>query len=203
MLKDESTQEGFLLSVAQAHEIGMAMRRLKNGPWTPQLVHLLTKGDMLGKFRLVLLDRASIHPVENIVIDCSADPFVPFGWAIQEHRAGGVLKWDLSRVELYVAPGQKNGGCMDSRRLRRHLSRKPTLNACVLDFLLKHPRHIPESWKEEKVGFWGTTYRNRDDVLCVRFLCYEGNSRWGEQEEWIDEHSGFRGDYSAALRASK
>ncbi len=55
-----SEEDAFILSAGQAHEIELAMNRKENREWTPELVHLLSKGNMLGQVRDVLLGQASI-----------------------------------------------------------------------------------------------------------------------------------------------
>lgn len=44
------------------------------------------------------------------IIDCDADPYVPFGWSVLEHRRSGTFAWDPSAVELFVAKKQREDG---------------------------------------------------------------------------------------------
>ncbi len=177
------SQDPFILSSAQAHEIEIAMNRSQNGPWSPELVHLLTKGNQLGQFRQVLLGLASITVVSH-VIDCDADPFVPDDWSVKEHQKGGSWKWDSSNVTLWLADGQKNGKFVGGSKLRKELARKPVLNANVLDYLLMYTGLIPEEWKRKYSHFWGTVYRDRDGFLYVRYLYWKGD-RWHSRYRWL------------------
>ncbi|MCX6789095.1 MAG: hypothetical protein NTZ42_00580 [Candidatus Gribaldobacteria bacterium] len=139
------------------------------------------------------------------LIDCDADPFLPEGWKIEEHRKGGQLEWDPAKVQLYLSPNQKDGKWMEGNKLRKELATKPVLNANVLDFLLVHPQFIPEEWKKDNDGnirfifFWGTIYRGSAGYLDVRCLCfYDGEWRWGDYWLGLD----WLGSYPAALLAS-
>jgi hypothetical protein len=192
------SQDGFILSSAQAHEIEIAMNRSQNGTWTPELVHLLTKGNTLGQFRQVLLGHASITVIENI-IDCDPDPFVPDGWEVVEHVKGGQVQWNPSKVSLWLASGQQNGGYVVGNKLRKEVAKKSPFNANVLDYLLANPHLIPEEWKGKYIFFWGTIYRHRGGDLCVRCLYWRGG-RWGWSGGWLGY--GFYGRYPAALPAS-
>jgi len=139
------------------------------------------------------------------VIDCDADPFVPEGWKVEEHKQGGQLTFDPSQVEFYLDDGQKGGSSIVGNKLRQRLADKPVLNANVLDYLLANPDLIPDEWKTNEAGntryifFWGTVYRNRGGGLCVRCL-YWGGGRWGWGYDWLG--SGFNGSSPAAVRAS-
>jgi hypothetical protein len=196
------SQDGFILSSAQAHEIEIAMNRSQNGTWTPELVHLLTKGNQLGQLRQVLLGHASITVIENI-IDCDAEPFNPWakdGWTV-EHDKGGQFKWDreAQKDALWLAKGQQNGKWMKGHDLYKEVAKKHPLNANVLDFLLANPHLIPEEWKGKYIPFWGTRYRYRGEDLYVRYLYWNvGRWRWGRC--WVG--LGFFGLGPAALPAS-
>jgi hypothetical protein len=69
--------------------------------------------------------------------------------------------------------------------LRKELAHQPTLNANVLDYLLKNQTLIPEEWKIWRVSFWGTIYGGLDDDLCVRCLGWYGG-RWLWGYRWVD-----------------
>lgn len=133
------------------------------------------------------------------IIDCDANPFIPDGWKVEEHRYGGPFKWDTAQVQLFLAEGQQNGKTMDGNRLRKDLAGKPVLNANVLDYLLANPHLIPEEWKGKTIFFWGTVYRDSDGYLCVRCLRWNGD-RWDWDYHWLGY--GWLDDNLAALRAS-
>jgi hypothetical protein len=139
------------------------------------------------------------------VIDCDADPFVPEGWKVEEHKQGGQLTFDPSQIEFYLDDGQKGGKSIEGNKLRQRLADKPVLNANVLDYLLANPDLIPDEWKTDDAGntryifFHGTVYRGRGGYLCVRYLCWSGDGwRWGR--DWLDD--GWDGPYPAAVLAS-
>ena len=106
------------------------------------------------------------------IIDADADPFIPEGWKVIEHKKCGQLTWGLDRIELYLSEKQK-GDYVEGEKLRKELANKPVLNANVLDYLLKNPHLIPEGWKGKAVFFWGTIYRHSYGSLCVRYLYWD------------------------------
>lgn len=132
----------------------------------------------------------------SIVIDCDADPFIPEGFSVVEHKRGGQLEFDPKKIAFYHSIAQAEvGKFIMGNELRIELSGQSVLNANVLDYLLAHPNLIPEEWKKDDWGqqryifFWGTIYnehskyKNRDGVMVekdtqyVRFLQY-GNGKW-------------------------
>ena len=117
---------------------------------------------------------------ENL-IDCDADPFIPDGWKIEEHKKSGLLKFDPLKISLYQSRKQKQES-VTGNSLKKTLVNKP-MNANVLDYLLTYPELIPDSWKPndwkgKHIFFWGTIYRHSDGRLCVRYL-YWNSTRWG------------------------
>jgi hypothetical protein len=186
------------LDVGLAFKIKQALSR-NSIPDVADLDWLAT-GDNIAKMRRVRLGHAEIIVPEHI-IDCDADPFVPDGWSVEEHRKGGVFKWDkeAQKDALYLSEGQQNGKRIKGNELRKALAGKPMLNANVLDYLLANPHLIPEEWKGKAVFFWGTIYRHRDGRLCVRCLYWYGG-RWHWDAGWLDR--GWRGNDPAAVPAS-
>jgi hypothetical protein len=153
---DESPQQGeqvmsdkFQMTVGQAHELDMAFDR--NG-WSAADVKELSEGNILTSVRNVLLGYSEIRPVERAV-NCDADPFMPSGWKVEEHKKGGLFKWDPKNVSLHLSPNQQNRKEIEGNKLRKELADKPALNANVLDYLLAHPHFIPEEWKGKYVFF--------------------------------------------------
>jgi hypothetical protein len=134
------------------------------------------------------------------VIDCDAEPFVPEGWSVEEHRKGGAFKWNAEGVALHLDKDQKNGKYIEGNKLRKALGGKPVLNANIFDYLLAHPHLIPEEWKGKAVFFWGTIYRDRDGRLCVRYLDWCGDG-WYWDARWLGL-SWRGGYYPAAVLAS-
>jgi hypothetical protein len=138
------------------------------------------------------------------IIDCDADPFVPDGWKVEEHKKGGELDFDPTQMQFYLADGQKNGKSMQGHKLRKDLANMPVMNANVLDYLLTNPDLIPKDWKTDGHGntrwifFWGTIYRYPDGDLYVRCLCRH-DCRWDWSGNWLSND--WNGNDPAALSA--
>jgi hypothetical protein len=127
--------------------------------------------------------------LNEYLIDCDADPFIPEGWSIREkdqltNRVRGQLKWDLDKVKFLLHPEQEKG-VISGRKLHDWLTDKPVYCANVLDYLLANPHLIPEGWKDKRVFFWGTIYHNADGGLDVRYLCWKWG-RWVWRYLWIE-----------------
>jgi len=184
----------FTLDVGLALDLKNAFRR--HG-WSEGEIKKLSKGDLLRDVRAVILGNAEIKRITH-VIDCSAAPFVPKGWTVEEHKKGGSFTLGPAKVELFLADGQKTG-TVKGNELRKELEDKGVLNANVLDYLLAHPDLIPVEWKGKAVFFWGTIYRSGGGDLCVRSLYWHG-FRWHWDYYWLG------GDWSgigpAAVSAS-
>src|SRR3989344_6007829 len=139
------------------------------------------------------------------IIDCDADPFVPDGWKVEEHKKGGQIDFDPAQVLFHLSTGQMGDKSIKGNELRKELADEPVLNANVLDYLLAHSDLIPEEWKTDTKGntcyifFWGTIYRYSDGRLCVRYLFWN-DGRWDWGRSWLDDYW-FSLD-PAALRAS-
>lgn len=101
-----------------------------------------------------------------VFVDCDADPFIPEGCGIIEHRRGGQFKCNFSNIEL---AGWDKQGYVTGREMRKKFLKK-ALNANVLDFLLKNPHLIPDKLKGSSIVFWGTLYRSREGGRFVRVL---------------------------------
>lgn len=125
------------------------------------------------------------------IIDCDADPFIPKGWSVEKHYKNGQMKWDPARIQLYLSEEQKQGrvqGCKLYKKLKELFRPKNILNANVLDFLLAHTELIPEEWKDKCIFFWGTTYKDDEGILCVRYLLWNAWScRWIDIDYWDSE----------------
>ncbi len=127
--------------------------------------------------------------VQN-VINCDVTPFIPQGWKVVEHQKCGQLEWSKKKFAdskfLHLDLGQQNGKIIGGHVLREALKGKPVMNTCVHDWLLAHPEHIPDSWKDKCICFWGTMYRDAGDVLIVRYLYWSG-WRWNSDYHWLDD----------------
>lgn len=133
------------------------------------------------------------------IIDCDAKPFIPEGWRVIEHIKGGKLEWNPEKILLYLVDDQKDGKYIEGHKLRKKLRGKPVLNANFLDWLLAHPKFIPEEWKGKRIFFWGTIYCVSDGSFCVRCL-YWGGGEWDWCCGWLGGGWGSR--YPAAVLAS-
>jgi hypothetical protein len=174
-----SSNNDLMLDVSQAAELKLAFRR--NG-WNNAEIKNLSEGDILADVLKVIKGQAEIKMIERL-IDCDSAPFVPNGWSVEEHKKGGLFKFDPAKISLYLSKEQKKGS-IDGHYLRKDLSDKPVMNANVLDYLLAHPELIPEEWKGKYIFFWGTIYRNSDGYLYVRCLGWLG-SKWCWYYCWL------------------
>lgn len=122
---------------------------------------------------------AKLLGMEKKTIDCDAQPWCPYDWAVEEHQKGDQIEFDPDKIDLYLSPNQQDGKRIEGNKLRQELKNKKVMNACVLDHLLANPELIPESWKGKLVFFWGTIYRSSVRRLYVRFLYWDGSAwRW-------------------------
>lgn len=178
-----------MLDVSQAHELKLAFRR--NG-WTNADIKALSEGNFLADVLKLMKGQLEIKPIEHL-IDCDVYPFIPNGWAVEEHKKGGMFKFNPEKISLYLSKKQKSG-----HDLRKELADKPVMNANVLDYLLAHPELIPEEWKGKYIFFWGTIYRLSVGSLIVRCLSWSG-SEWFWGCSWLDCGFDFSSDNPAAL----
>jgi hypothetical protein len=136
-------------------------------------------------------------------INYNDKPFVPDNWEVERHdlvtwgggrvrltREGDNLYLDGKKIEFYLSPSQVEGKSIKGDKLNKELENKCVLNACVLDYLRKHPELIPESWKVDergrtrRISFWGTMYRDSKGNLDARFL-YWYLDRWDWGNRWL------------------
>jgi hypothetical protein len=166
--------------------------------WEPKDFSDLAQNEEVMKLVLGVL--RSTHEIKGIehVIDCNDEPMIPNGWSVERHQNNGVIKFDISKTELYLSKKQKSE-TIEGHKLCEELKDKKVLNANVLDYLLANPKTIPEEWKGKAVFFWGTIYRNSGGGLCVRCLCWFGG-RWRWDFYWLDFD--FGSDNPALLFAS-
>lgn len=192
------TDTELMLDVGQANELKLAFRK---AGWKNTDIKRLCEGDAAERTLLILRGQAELTIISHI-IDCDADPVIPQGWnaTIEFHQKGGQVKWELKgdkaylngeEVVLHRVKGQVKGKVIEGHELRKKLTGEKVLNANVLDYLLKHPELIPESWKKDSEGntlyifFWGTIFRNSDGDLHVRYL-YFVDGQWLWSSGWLD-----------------
>ncbi|MEK7649545.1 MAG: hypothetical protein AAB367_01085 [Patescibacteria group bacterium] len=185
-----------MLDVGQANEFKLACRR---AGYTNADIKKMCEGDILAQVLSIIRGHGEVTPIRH-TIDCDANPFIPDGWRVEEHRRYGQFEWDPTKVSLHLSPNQQNGKVIEGNKLRRELASVPVLNANVLDYLLANQHLIPEEWKEKgkAVFFWGTIYRCLDGHLYVRYLCFNG--RWRGYHFWLDRD--WLGDDLAARLAA-
>ncbi|MFH1226099.1 MAG: hypothetical protein V1684_02370 [bacterium] len=175
-----SDNNELMLDVGQANEFKLVCRRFG---FTNTDIKKMCKGDILDQFKLVIRGQAKIIVLKHL-IDCDADPFIPKGWTLEEHKKGGQFQFDPTKIELFLSQKQQKGEVIEGNKLREELMGKPVLNANVLEYLLVHPELIPEEWKGKWIYFWGTIYRNSGGNLCVRCLRWRG-SQWFWHDDWL------------------
>jgi hypothetical protein len=106
--------------------------------------------------------------IEKSLIDCIRPPYIPQGYAVSEHKEGGLIEWNPEKIDLLG-----------------ELSRE-SLNANVLDYLLENPHLIPEEWKSKYVFFWGTVYSRSTGHKCVRCLGWHEEWKWFWSSRSVD-----------------
>ena len=115
-----------------------------------------------------------MQPVEPLIIDCSAQQMIPFGWKIRPKdqiasRFRDKFVWSPKNVRLHFDDVQKDSAIIGGDFMKK-LKGLPVLPANVLDCLLENPELIPLDWMREDVGFWGTIYRDKEGRRCIRYL---------------------------------
>lgn len=137
----------------------------------------------------------------NHFVDLSKFPFLPDGWELANHdslrntRDGSIcegrLLLDTRKIVLYRDRDQSSSPGIQGTLLKERLREKKNLNANVLEYLLKHPDLIPESWRLDSRGqaqciwFWGTSYRNSEGVPVVRGMVWRDNLAWVADHIWL------------------
>jgi len=182
-----------MFDVSQTAELKLAFRR--NG-WNNAEIKTLLEGGILANVLKVIKGQAEIKMIERL-IDCDSAPFVPDGLSVEDHKKGGMFKFNPEKISLYLSKKQKKRS-IGGHDLRKELADKPVMNANVLDYLLARPELIPEEWKGKYIFFWGTVYRNSDGDLYVRYLGWDG-SEWLWSYNWLDYVFGFGSANPAAL----
>jgi hypothetical protein len=165
------------LGVGMMNQLGDALER---EGYSPDLItKLRSDSHLLKQLKSILSGSATVKL--RYMIDDGGRSTIEQGWSIEyNHSLFGKFEWDESKAKLYLSLQQRNGNIRASI-LRRQLTRKPVLNAAVLDFLLAHPEMIPEDWKMRgNICFWGTVYCDPHGALRVRHLF------WGDKEGWCE-----------------
>lgn len=183
------------MSVRQAGDLDLAFER--NG-WTAEDVKWLSTGEILADVLRVRKGKF-VFTAGVDLIDCDTQVFVPDGWGVLPdseqlpNRVRGLVKFDPTKIELYLVDDQKSGGLIGGHEIRKGLETKSVYTAHILDYLLepRNQHRIPEEWKAKLAFFWGTIYRI-DGHLYVRSL-YWGGSRWYCGRYWLGNSWDYRG----------
>ncbi len=153
----------------------------------------LAAGDNIMQVRKLRLGTAELV-VYKYIVDLDADPLLPEGWTVYFHRKGGQFEWcsDIG-ADLYADKSQGEDDGISGHELFEKLKDTALLNANLLDFLGPRPHLIPESWKSNRVTFWGTVFQHRSGPLCVYSLEWNGhrwrttiaflNGTWGREDK--------------------
>lgn len=145
---------------------------------------------MSNKYSIGQTDEVKSIPY---LVDGDADPFCSPNWTVVSHRKMGKVVFDPSKLDLYLAEGQKSGS-VNGYKLRDEIEGLDgVLNANWLEFFLANTHLIPEAWNI--VVFWGTIYRGGRGFLIVRYLFRNGEA-WDWDCFWLG--NGFLGSFPAA-----
>ena len=170
----------------QLHQLA---ERLEKEGFTPDHLTRLGQFKDLSLIRDVLDGCAEIKRVE--FVDLDADPFVPEGWSVVEHRKRGKFKHDPEKEGLDLFRAYQDGNVINvivGHDLRKKLKDQPMMNANMLDYYLNNPWNIPDCIAKSKtVNFWGTVYRDPGGRLCVRCLQDFGD-KLGWAWAWLDNN---------------
>ncbi len=173
---EERHMSELILGVGPAHELEITLR--KAGWEIGDVTKMTQDAELCRQMRAVLRGHAKIETVSHL-INCDAAPMIPDGWEVEEHKKGGQLAFDVSKVSFYLSRRQTEGEkSIVGDDLHEELQDKPVLNANVLDYLLAHPELIPDAWKGKYLFFWGTIYRDSAGNRYVRCLGWS-DGRWG------------------------
>lgn len=156
------------------------LESLNNADFTVNDLKKLTISKNLQDIKDVLNDKAEILKMD--LVDLDADPFIPPGWSLKEHKRGGLLKYNSKKIIPFLTKGQKENTCVFGYNLKTELKDESIilLNANLLDYLLLHPELIPEEFKKYFLFFWGTIYRNEVNKPCIRHLAWSAGEWYGD-----------------------
>lgn len=104
-------------------------------------------------------------------IDCNVDPSIPSTWTLESSQKDGIYVFNAAEAASKIKPFKNIKGWDFVKELNG-----TGLNACVLDFLMKHKELIPEAWKEKKIiVFTGSVFKDGGGSLCLRHLSWWDN----------------------------
>lgn len=139
----------------------------------------------------VLCGRAEITYKKH-QIDCCKEPSSFEDYNVIRHETDlGIWEWDPNRVSLYY--NQEWQKPVDENNFAMNLelaNRRDVLNGNILDYLLKNPLLIPDSWKERETIFSGTAYENVywKGKVCFRMLLWSHtDKKWMWNWLWMEQ----------------
>lgn len=100
---------------------------------------------------------------EDCVVCSDVNPPVRDGYALDDHRLGGVWGWRPGLVEALSLFSS------DRRSLERLRGDFSSLNACWAEWFLAHPNCIPEDWRHlGEIFFLDTVFqKEKDGARCM------------------------------------
>jgi hypothetical protein len=109
------------------------------------------------------------------------------GRIVLEKSSDEKLYVNGERIFRYLSPNQQIGKELIGHDLRLELSKKRSVNGCVLHALIIHPELVPRTWAQTSAAtyFWATIGRHGEGPLYVDGLATsETGGRpwvcWGE-----------------------
>jgi hypothetical protein len=180
------------ISIGVMHELAITARK---AGWEPKDFGDLAKNkEHLSRILPFVRGFSELGSSEHI-IDRDDEPFIPRFSVLHQHIKTGKVKWDPANIKLFhsTCKPDKNArplrDCAILDQVRQEMTRKPVCNANVLDYLLRNPILIPESWKEYAVFFFGTSYLSKPSLryVNIRYLrWHEVNWEWDALEHIQD-----------------
>src|SRR3989344_7808693 len=102
---DNSSASDFGRDHGLIHEAVVTGRRAGWG--SDEWARLAHDAGLMRKLRQVLIGQAIITVSEHR-INLDADPFIPDGWKVEEHRKSGEFKWTPAQVKLHLSKKQQD-----------------------------------------------------------------------------------------------
>lgn len=128
-------------------------------------------------------------PEKSHIVNCNESPILSLDdlrFDVKTHYKMGKVKLENRDGDLYVngqkvvrylSREQNAGEFISSKNIRKKLSKKLILNACILEHLIDNPELIPEEWKNGMTFFWGTILRRLSDgSLFAAGIGFNGTS---------------------------
>jgi len=98
------------------------------------------------------------------IVDCDSDPNISNKYALVEHQKTGRVKLELHNNRLY-ANGSRIKACK-----RGDISGSSAVNACIANYLVKHPELMPSSWECWYTFFLGTKFLDPNKEVCFAYV---------------------------------